>query len=93
MEAPSQDWLRNIEAPATVSSRKERGKFLEQVRRRGSIFKRKQFWLDNLDPVPIQGSTSFLQQIKRRGNEAIIKVKDIGVIWGGSLVLQTVIGR
>ena len=69
------------------------------MRRRGSIFKKKQFWLDNLETTPKlrsrvdRGSTSFLEQVKRRGNEAIIKVKEVGVIWGGSLVLQTVIGK
>ena len=68
------------------------------MKRRGNLFHKGQFWLDNLEPTPesrdiaVKGGNSFLEKIKRRGSEAIIKVKDIGVIWGGGLVLQTVVG-
>ena len=98
VDAPPQVWFDSIEPPTRLRSRKERGSFLQQVKRRGSIFKKKQFWLDNLEPTPRshdrddKGGNHFLEKLKRRGSEAIIKVKDIGVIWGGGLVLQTVVG-
>ena len=74
-------------------TKKDRNSFLYHVRQRRNIFKKNQFWLDNLEPETHDNTPSFLQELKRRGTEAVNKVNNIGVVWGGSLVLQTVIGR